>query len=65
MPGAVAPAAMVLAAGRTQVTVWAAAVQLFQPVPVPDTKPRPVGSTSVTVTLALVAVPPVLETVRL
>ena len=54
---------MVFAAGRTQVTVCAAAVQLFQPVPVPDTKPRPVGSTSVTVTLALVAVPPPFETV--
>src|SRR6188472_1394643 len=33
--GAVPPAAMALAAGRTQVTVWVAAVQLFQPVPVP------------------------------
>ena len=63
MAGAEPAAAIVFAEGRTQVTVWAAAVQLFQPVPVPETNPRPVGSTSVTVTLALVAVPPPLETV--
>src|SRR6476660_2622590 len=50
--GAAPPPAMVFAAGRTHVTVWVTAVQLVQPVPVPDTKPSPVGRTSVTVTLA-------------
>ena len=65
MAGALPPAAIVFAASRMQVTVWASAVQGLQPVPVPETKPRPVGRTSVTVTLALVAVPPPFDTARL
>src|SRR5258705_55359 len=60
--GALLPAVIVFAAGRTQVTVCAAAEQAFQPVPVLETKVRPEGRTSVTVTLALVAVEPSLVT---
>ena len=62
--GAEAFAAMVLAAGRTQVTTCPAAVQLVHPVPVPDTNVKPAGSVSVTVMLLAVVVarPPMLLT---
>ena len=49
-------AAIALASGRTHVTTCPAAVQLFQPVPVPETNVSPVGSVSVTTTLAVLVV---------
>jgi hypothetical protein len=46
-----------------QVTTCALAEQL-QPVPVPETKPRPVGNVSLTVIAPVVAVLPTLVTVK-
>src|SRR5580765_1401464 len=56
IPGVLLPAPSVLV--RVQVTVPVANPQLHVPPPVAETKPRPAGSTSVTVTLAVVAAPP-------
>src|SRR6266849_8277740 len=49
--------------GFVQVTTWPAAPQV-QPVPVPETNARPVGSVSVTVIVAVVAAVPPFVTVK-
>ena len=49
--------------GLVQVTVWPAFPQL-QPVPLPDTKPSPVGKTSVIVIAVLVGPEPTLRAAR-